>query len=115
MLKILRQCEKTEYKGKSMRKWIVVLMGMPIFGFCLLAPLQQSLKEIEGILNYPGLNEILPQGSEIETISKVSNGYLITTDQNVVNVKVIYEKKSQIGPKKFKLEFSEAYSFQKEK
>ena len=93
-----------------MNKLLTLLITIPMLGYSALAPLPQSIREIEAILHYPALNDFLPQGSIIEDISKVSNGYLILTNTHILNVKVIYDEKSRIGPRKFSLEFSEAFS-----
>lgn len=93
-----------------MNKVITILLTVPMLGFSALAPLPQSIREIEAILHYPALSEFLPQGSTIEDISKVSNGYLILTNTHILNVKVIYDKKSRIGPRRLNLEFSQAFS-----
>jgi hypothetical protein len=91
-----------------MNKLLVFLIGFPVLGYCALAPLPQSIREIEAILHYPALNELLPQGSTIEDISRVSNGYIVVTNTHILNVKINYDEKGRIGPRKFTLEFSKA-------
>lgn len=69
-----------------------------------LAPLPQSIREIESILLYPGLSDYLPSGEAISQISKVEDGYLLVTGNKVLKIKVIYKKPASIGPKKFSLQ-----------
>ena len=93
-----------------MNKILLFLIGIPVLGYCALAPLPQSIREREAILHYPALNEFLPQGSTIEDISKVTGGYLLVTNTHILNVKIIYNETGRIGPRKFTLEFSKALS-----
>lgn len=90
-----------------MKKYIITLIILmaPTVGFSALAPLPQSLREIEAILVYPSLNEYLPSSSKINEITRVSDGYVIITDSHILKVTVKYDKQPRIGPKKFTLHF----------
>jgi hypothetical protein len=89
-------------------KKILLLLITPFFTFAALAPLPQSLREIEAILTYPALSDFLPQSSSINEITKISDGYLIITDSHILKVTIVMDKQKRIGPKKFSLKFGKA-------
>ena len=93
-------------------KKILLLILLPFCLFAALAPLPQSLKEIEAILTYPSLSDFLPQSATINQITKVLDGYLILTNSHIVKVTVMMDKQSRIGPKKFTLKFSQPITIQ---
>ena len=75
--------------------------------FGLLAPLPQSIREMEAVLLYPALSDFIPQGDRINEITKVKDGYLVITTNRVIKAKITYKKPTTIGPKKFSIQFTE--------
>jgi len=85
---------------------LLILLTAPLFS--ALAPLPQSIREIEAILMNPQLAQSLPSGDQIDQITRVVDGYLIITKAHILKVTVVYDASGRIGPKKFTLQFSEA-------
>lgn len=72
-----------------------------------LPPFYESLVELSAILKDQRLAEKLSSGEPILDIKKNEKGYLITTNQNQVQVNIVYQKQDMPGPAKFNLEFEE--------
>ena len=60
-----------------MKKIIALLIIAISPAFAILAPLHQSVKEIDSILTSPQLPEYLPSAAQITEITKVEGGYII--------------------------------------
>ncbi len=82
------------------------ILTAPVFS--ALAPLPQSVREIEAILMNPQLAQYLPSCDQIDQITRVVDGYIFITKAHILKVTVIYDTAPRIGPKKFTLQFSEA-------
>ncbi|MCB1113355.1 MAG: hypothetical protein KDK62_01205 [Chlamydiia bacterium] len=72
-----------------------------------LPPLYQSTKEIQAILGSPELSKRLNPGETILKIEKIQNGFAIETQENRLEVDVVYQRQSLMGPQSFKLVFKE--------
>lgn len=90
-----------------MKKKLAVIVLLPSILFAALAPLQQSIREMQSVLMYPGLNDLISQSDQIQEITRVSDGYLVITKEKVIKGKVIFHKGKRIGPKKFTIKFYE--------
>lgn len=86
-------------------KRLLFICLFPMLGYGVLAPLPQSIRELNAIINYPSLSDHLIAPSAIKEITKVADGYLIVTSSHVLKVTVEYSKESRIGPRKFILQF----------
>ncbi len=76
--------------------------------FALLAPLEQSLLEIKGIVENPDMTSSLPSAEKILEIEMVESGYLIHTRSYTMLVEIVYEKEGgKLGPAQYKLIFHE--------
>lgn len=75
--------------------------------FALVAPLEQSIREIHSILSARELRQYLRPNEVIRTISHIENGYIIMTNKRFVEVLVEYEEPEQgwVGPRKYRLLF----------
>ena len=93
-----------------MKKGFLFLLLVPKLVFAALAPLPQSLREMEKVLMYPGLSDFISQGDRVNQVIRVQDGYLVITNKTVIKAKMIYKKSSTIGPQKFSLEFTQLKS-----
>ncbi len=91
-----------------MKKFPLILLLLTAPVFAALAPLPQSVREIEAILMNPQLAKYLPSCDQIDQITRVVDGYLFITKAHILKVTVIYDTAPRIGPKKFTIQFSEA-------
>ena len=66
----------------------------------LLPPLYQDIKEIQTILNNPGLSDF--SGEEILAITQEEDGYRIETTNHFISA-LIKKHPSGIGPQKFEV------------
>ncbi len=73
--------------------------------FAALPPLAQSIRELEAILQSDQTYSRLGGGSPIVEIDRVADGYLIKTNQQEMQVDVVYQPSKNIGPIPFKLVF----------
>jgi hypothetical protein len=80
-------------------------------GFALLAPLHQSVKELDMILSSRELFDYLKPNETIELIKHDGEHYTLRTDTREMIIDVIYLPNSGVGPKEFKLSFHEPYVF----
>ena len=85
---------------------LLLLLTAPLYS--ALAPLPQSIREIEAILMNPQLAQYLPSCDQIDQITRVVDGYLVITQAHILKVTVIYDTSARIGPRKFTLQFTEA-------
>ncbi len=82
---------------------LALLATTPLFG--ALPPLAQELRELQALLQSSELTERLTMATQITSISKTADGYLIQTTKEPLAVKVIYLPSAHIGPVSFRLEF----------
>jgi len=73
--------------------------------FGALSPINQSIREIDAILNSPELAEGLGQNYPIDQIERFEDGYYLATQKSEIIVKVVYDEKPSIGARQFKLIF----------
>ena len=80
---------------------------LPLFLLCgltplvaLLPPLYQDIKEIQTILDNPGLSDF--SGEEILAITQENEGYRIETTNHFISA-IIKKHPSGIGPQKFEV------------
>lgn len=76
-----------------------------------LSPLDQSLKEIQAIVESQELRQNLKTSESIKDIWRVGNRYIISTENRQLVVDVVYSQRQGPGPKEFKLNFSPAKPF----
>lgn len=74
-------------------------------GFALLAPIYQSVKELEAILADRALFDQLKPNESIQEIKHINDSYVIITNVHQMIVDVIYIPTAQVGPQEFKLDF----------
>jgi len=91
-----------------MKKFILILFILVGFNLnAALAPLYQSIKEIEHVLKDESLKEQLSSGDAVLEVKRVENGYLVYTSKYVIQVDIKYARQDLIGPAKFELYFHE--------
>lgn len=93
-----------------MKKYILsglLLLSISTNAFALLSPLSQSIVEFKAILNSPELSQKLKSSEVITAIKKIDNGYLIKTNQSLLQVDLDYLPSTGPGPQKFTLIFKE--------
>lgn len=96
-----------------MKKLILtILLGVTAPAFALLAPLEQSVTELEEVFQSPELIERLPATEKILSVDTVSNGYLLRTQNYTLFVQVVYESQTRPGPAQFRLIFHEPAKIQ---
>ena len=71
----------------------------------LLAPFEQSVREIETIMESEEMRNLLGPSQSILAIEKNKEGYLITTSDYTLQVDLEYQYWGRIGPADFKLTF----------
>ncbi|MCB1181619.1 MAG: hypothetical protein KDK55_06340 [Chlamydiia bacterium] len=86
--------------------FIVLCLGCCTFGFGLLSPLSQSVREIEAILKNHDLHRELLQSETILDIRRLDNSYIIITNQHQMVVDILYLPAKGPGPQKFELKFN---------
>ena len=97
--------------------FLIVFIMIANVGFCVLAPVHQSSKEIKTILNDQKLYKNLTPYDVIQNIVKIKNGYLIITNLHMIQVDVIVkmDEKGFAGPKQFDLKFNRPVVIDKSK
>jgi len=82
------------------------LLFLAISGFAALPPLHQSVREIEALLSDSHLAQYLGNGERINNIMRTENGFLVATQNYLMDVEVHYNKNNHlVGPAQFELEF----------
>jgi hypothetical protein len=85
---------------------IIILYGaMSSNGYAALAPLQESIREINAVLNHPDFAKSLNENGAILMIQHKDNSYIIRTTHQQLVVDVIYQTQNRPGPQAFKLVF----------
>lgn len=74
------------------------------------APLWESVREIEGVLKSPKLAEYLEASDSILTLERAPNGILITTQTKDIWVTVEKKKLDKPGPAEFEYHFQASRS-----
>jgi len=78
-------------------------------GFCILSPLNQSIREMNAVLDSFELRK-LNQSEEIQEIVRSDSGFVVLTNDSVINVSIVYNPSTLIGPRQFSLQFEEPVS-----
>lgn len=89
-----------------MKKFLLtaaVISGSSLFA--ILAPLHESIVEIETILKDQRFAKSFKPSESIQEIMKTENGYLIVTDNYQMDVELTYLPSNRPGPQKFELNF----------
>ena len=73
--------------------------------FAALPPLAQSVRELEAILQSDQTYSLLGGASPIVEIDRVADGYIVKTNEQEMQVDVVYLPPENIGPARFKLVF----------
>jgi hypothetical protein len=88
---------------KSIITVLAILLTHP--GFALLSPLNQSLEEIQTILQNAELQKHFPQEQGLINIQHTANGYLLKTAKLQMLVDIQYIPIERPGRQQFKLVF----------
>lgn len=91
-----------------MKKILCTIFAIVFFqtpAFALLAPLEQSLKEMTAIITSREISNKFPPAETIQKIIKGQNSYLIQTERHEVNVEILEIPSKKVGPKEFKFVF----------
>lgn len=75
-------------------------------GFCILSPLNQSIREMNAVLDSFELRK-LNQSEEIQEIIRTDSGFVVLTNDSVINISITYDSKTLIGPRQFNLHFED--------
>lgn len=73
--------------------------------FALLSPLNQSLEEINAIVQSSDIEKRIPQNQSIQQIHRTSNGYLLRTNELQMQVNIQYLPSTYPGRQQFSLVF----------
>ncbi len=82
---------------------LFVLATAPCFG--LLAPLQQSIREVDAIIHSKELSLYFHQNDTLQEILKDGSNYIVKTEGKQVLVEVVDVPTKRVGPKEFRLVF----------
>ncbi|MDN3505356.1 MAG: hypothetical protein P0S95_07265 [Rhabdochlamydiaceae bacterium] len=92
-----------------MKKWLFAgatfLMSMQAFGYQALAPIDQTAREINDILNSREVRESFPNG--VRAIVQTPGGFDVSSDLGVLHVDVLRFGPEKYGPVQYKLRFHE--------
>ncbi len=89
-----------------MKKFLLataVISGSSLFA--VLAPLHESIVEIETLLKDQRFAKSFKPSESIHEIMKTEKGYLVVTDNYQMEVDLTYLPSSRPGPQKFELNF----------
>ena len=84
----------------------LILCAQPCFA--LLSPLNQSIEEIQSLLQNPELQQHFPQDQPLLSIHRSSNGYLLSTLNMQMFVEIQYIPADRPGKQQYKLIFHDA-------
>lgn len=90
---------------------LFLLLAQP--AFALLSPLNQSVAELQDIVDSDDLTKKLPTSQKIESITAVDNGYIIHTQEYQMLIEVQYQPQNRPGPVHFQLIFHEPTKYQR--
>lgn len=89
-----------------MKKFLYIsLFGLFGTAFAALAPLNESIAELDALLSDNQLTMQLGSGEPLLEIIRTADGYLLLTPNYRLRVDVIYLSQKRPGPQKFKLVF----------
>jgi hypothetical protein len=98
---------KNEKYWRFMKKILVALaftlLASPCFA--ILSPLNQSLEEIQSIVQSTDLQKYIPQDQAIVEIQRNANGYVLKTEKMQMIVEIQYLPIERPGRQQFKLVF----------
>jgi len=87
----------------AMKKWISILFAST--AFAALPPLAQSTQELQALLADSRFYEALGSSELVKEIIRTEKGYLILTQNYVMQVDLQYGGGKGVGPIPFQLEF----------
>jgi hypothetical protein len=76
-------------------------------GFAILSPLNQSIEEIQSIVQNTELQKYFPQDQPIIEVQRSNNGYLLRTRKLQMSVEIEYVPATRPGRQQFKIVFHE--------
>lgn len=82
--------------------------------FAALAPLNESIAEIQAILNNRTLRSSLKTSEAIQEIIRTEDGYLVITNNYQLQIDLKYLPADKPGPQKYELKFHEAVPLEEE-
>ncbi len=98
-----------------MKKLIILsalfLLSHP--AYALLSPLNQSLEEIQSIIQGTELQKYIPQQQAITEIKRFGNGYLISTREVQMLVEIQYLPIERPGKQQFRIIYNEPVRIQR--
>ena len=94
-------------KNHLLKATILLLFLSTSTAYALLSPLNQSLEEIEAIIQNAELQKCLPQGQALKSIRRTGNGYLLTTDEIQLMAEIRYIPTERPGRQQFKVTFQD--------
>jgi hypothetical protein len=83
---------------------ILSILAMPLCA--ALPPFAEAKREVKAILESEELAEFIPYSDCLEQIIKTENGYRIITNKREVEATIHYEENSNMGTKKFSIEYN---------
>ena len=89
-----------------MRKFYWLFFFFVKTGFCALSPLNQSVQEIQALLDSKELLT-LPQGEVVKKIFREENTFYLFTTNYFIEAEIQYKKQGRLGPRKFFFQFQE--------
>ena len=87
-------------------KYLFACLLISSTSYAALPPAWQGVKELQTILQDRGLSQYLESGDNIEGITRVEKGWIITTNHSVIDVEVKPIPQDVPGPEKFELKFT---------
>lgn len=92
-----------------MRQFILYFLFLcslyPIQGFSVLSPLNESIRDMQQVLQSRELQK-LPASEAVEEIVRTDTGFVVFTNTYRITIEKEYKKRSFLGPKQFELRFS---------
>lgn len=86
---------------------LIACMFFLTSAYAALSPLNQSLTELQSVLNGAELSQKLPQSESIQFVCHMETGYLIFTNSYQMFVELQYIKQNRPGPRTYNLVFHE--------
>ncbi len=87
--------------------FIILMVTLAQIGSAALSPTSQALVEVQKIFSSQEVETAFGGPNFITACIKTPEGYLIQSDDQQMQVKVIYEPNKKIGPQQFHLEFGQ--------
>lgn len=73
--------------------------------YAILSPLNQSLVEINTLINSPEMADAFASGEAIQEIRHIERGYVVRSQNKEIFVEVVYQPSTRPGPAVFQLHF----------